>query len=355
MRKADKLRASLKTSAAAKVPPLTPDGLVKLLRRGRRTTKELCEAFGAKSRVVEGTLAQLQDSGALIYLFGDKWGLGIQPANEECKYPFVSTKDNKFKFGFSSDQHIGSKYFRPDVLQELYKRFIDAGCDRVFNGGNWIDGEARFNMHDLEVHGMDNQINRMIEDFPTGIDTYAVAGDDHEGWYAQREGIDIGKHAEHIMRSAGRTDWFNLGYMESFVPLVNKNTKKTAQLLVMHPGGGSAYADSYQPQKLMESLDGGEKPAAALIGHYHKLGLYLIRNVWCLQSGTTQDQTPFMRKKRIKAHIGGGICELEQDPKTGAIISCTVQLIQFFNRGYYNDRWSHSGKVTLPVRSVVET
>src|SRR5690606_12736822 len=114
------------------------------------------------------------------------------------------------------------------------------------------------------------------------------------------------------------------------------NTEKSAMLLLAHPGSGSAYALSYTVQKIVESLEGGEKPAVGLWGHYHKMMFANVRNVWCIQTGCTQDQSPFMRKKRIEAHVGGGICRLTQDPATGAVTGCTVEFFRYFTAAYYN-------------------
>jgi hypothetical protein len=118
----------------------------------------------------------------------------------------------------------------------------------------------------------------------------------------------------------------------------------------VHPGGGSAYATSYTVQKLVESYSGGGKPAVLLAGHYHKLEFINVRNVWAIQTGCVQDQTPFARKKRLQYSIGAGVAELEQDAETGAIVGCTVEMWNYFDRGYYNGRWSHSGDVVLPER-----
>jgi hypothetical protein len=183
------------------------------------------------------------------------------------------------------------------------------------------------------------------------MDTFAIAGDDHEGWYAQREGVNIGEYAENAMRKAGRGDWHDLGYMEAHVKLTNANTGKSAVLALVHPGGGSSYALSYTMQKLVESYEGGEKPGVLILGHYHKLMAANIRNVWAVQSGCQQDQTPFMRKKRLEAHVGGVIMNLRQDPETGAIVECEPNIIRYFNRAYYSNRWSHSGSIVLPDRS----
>ena len=264
------------------------------------------------------------------------------PAHE-----FTTEPDNTFTFGASGDQHLGSKYERLDCMEGLYDRFAEVGCEVVFNTGNWIDGEARFNVHDLHTRGMDAQLAYLAHIFPrrSGLTTYAITGDDHEGWYSQREGVDIGRYAQQKFRDVGRADWIDLGYMEAPVALRNANSGKTAIISIVHPGGGSAYALSYSIQKIIESLDGGEKPAVGIYGHYHKLWFGNIRNVWCIQTGCTQDQTPFMRKKKIEAHVGGTLVKLTQDPATGAILRCQVEIIRFFNRGYASNRWSHHGGV----------
>lgn len=264
-----------------------------------------------------------------------------------------SDENNQYRFGVVGDKHYGSKYHRDDVLADLYQRFQAAGVYAAFDTGNWIDGDATFNRHDLVTQGMDNQIRLMAENHPKiGVPTFAVWGDDHEGWYAKREGVDMGAYAEMKMRAAGH-DWHNLGFMEAHVVLENANTGRQQVIVIMHPGGGSAYATSYRPQKIVESMEGGEKPGAIFMGHYHKLEALNVRNVWTLQTGCTQDQTPFMRKKSIEAHVGGAIVTIEQDPATGAIIGFAPEMIRYFNRGYYNNRWSSHGPVLRPERTVI--
>lgn len=279
-----------------------------------------------------------------------------QPAWEKgSSVKIQSRDDNTFCFGAIGDLHAASKYCRWDVREDLIRRIERRGATAIFDTGNWIDGEhPRINKHSLKVHGMTAQLEYLAENHPrTKLPIYAVTGDDHEGWYAQREGIDIGKLCESTMREH-KHNWFDLGYIEAYVTLVNKNSGKKHVLDVMHPGGGSSYATSYRPQKIIESLEGGEKPAVILIGHYHKLIQGIVRNVWYIQTGCAQDQTPFLRKKSIEAHVGGAIVDLEQDPRTGAIISCRAELIHYYGRGYHelSKRYSMSGNVRQPLRVV---
>lgn len=268
---------------------------------------------------------------------------------------YTSRDDNTYVFGALGDTHLGSKYERLDALNDFYDRLEACGADRAFHTGNWIDGYLeRINAHDVHVPHMEGQLRYLAQAYPKrdGLITYAVAGDDHEGWWSRSHGIDIGKRAEQTMREHGRTDWVDLGYMEAHVRLVNRNTGKDTILAVAHPGGGSAYADSYSVQKIIESLDGGEKPAVGLYGHYHKLMFGEYRGVWWVQTGCFQDQTPFARGKKLRFAVGGAIVRLEQDPETGAILSCSVALVRYFVKGYYNNRWNKAAPVTLPVRGI---
>jgi len=273
------------------------------------------------------------------------------------RWELKSDANNRFKFAAFGDFHAASKYSRTDVREDLTRRAEAFGAACIFDTGNWIDGEMSFNRYDIEASGIDAQCRLLAKNYPkTDIPTYAVTGADHEGWYIKREGIDVGRYCESVMREAGHP-WTNLGYMEADIKLVNANTEKSCFLRVMHPGGGSSYALSYRPQKILESMEGGEKPAILLLGHYHKIDFGLVRNVWYVQTGCGQDQTPFMRQKAIEAHVGGFLVECEQDPETGAIIEFTPHARRYFNRAYYfaegraNNRWSGHGPVTqIPRR-----
>ena len=60
-----------------------------------------------------------------------------------------------------------------------------------------------------------------------------------------------------------------------------------------------------------------------------------------------------------KLNLKGALCVeasetrvwVVRDPATGAIVRCQVEIMRFFNRGYYAGRWSHSGPVNLLERA----
>jgi hypothetical protein len=342
----------------AEIPP-PPFDLLAALRKRSMSLEDIAEAARISKGQALDKLDALRAAHVNLYEIDGKWSVEkTQPLRESGappRFEMVSDAEGFHRFGFVTDNHICSKYARLDVLNDLYDRFARRGITRVYNAGNWIDGEARFNRHDLLVHGMDAQLRELALRYPQrpGIETYAVSGDDHEGWYAHREMIDIGRLAERVMREHGRNDWHFMAHMEADVRLVHAGTGQSSAMRVVHPGGGSAYAISYSAQKTIESYDGGDKPAAVLFGHWHKQHIFNYRNVWAIQAGTTEDQTPFMRKLKLEAHVGGMIVTFEQDGPSGALISCN-DIYRYFNREFYTSgpRYSTSGPVTHPARSL---
>lgn len=336
-------------------PPLAD--AIKALLNSPRTIGYLADATKATLGDVLTALDELSARGVNVHRVGDIVEIPRttrQSWTKGAALELVSRPDNTFCFGAFGDLHAASKYTRWDVREDLVRRSEDAGAQAIFDTGNWIDGEAKFNLYDIVAHGLEAQCRLLAEKHPkTALPIYAVTGDDHEGWYSQREGIDVGSYCAGIMQASGH-DWHDLGFMEAHVTLRNANSGAAVQMAVVHPGGGSAYALSYSIQKIVESYEGGEKPAVGLYGHYHKLWAGIIRNVWCVQTGCQQDQTPFMRKKRLEAHVGGTIIELEQEPESGAIIAMTPKILRYFNTGFYEagNRWSRHGPTQQPPRTL---
>ena len=319
-----------------------------ILRRGQYTPVEMAKRLGVTQSRIKVMLQELRNRGLLVTESNGFYSIAgtPPPALVTGKHLYKSRPGGYYKFGYTTDNHLCSKYAREDVLNDLYDWFAAEKVDVVFNTGNYIDGEARFNKHDIFVHGMQNQLNYFCDKYPKrkGLVTKFIAGDDHEGWYGQREGVDIGWLTEQTAREKyNRTDLVHLGYMEAFVRMQHADFKHaTNHLLLVHPGGGSAYATSYAPQKYVEALQGGEKPAVILFGHWHKIFDLLIRNVICLGGGCTKDVDTFGRKMKLAYHVGGMIVELWQD-EAGAVNRWRVEKKQYFDRGYYNEQWSYTG------------
>jgi DNA-binding Lrp family transcriptional regulator len=325
---------------APKAPELVEADIHKRLRQSPATLNDLAEMMGMTAPSVRRAVGHMKERGILLTehpgeIFEAVSTVNIAPG----RFELHAKPGEEQVYGVTSDNHLCSKYARLDVLNAAYNHFERRGIKHVFNAGNWIDGEARFNKTELlTAPGMDNQLDYLIDKFPVrrGITTHFIAGDDHEGWYAQREGIEIGRYLENRAKDAGRHDLHYLGYAEADVALRCGSGAAVAR--VVHPGGGSAYATSYTAQKLVESYQGGEKPQLLIIGHYHKFEYGFPREVHCVQAGCTEDQSLFMRKKKLAAHVGFLEMRITQDA-AGIITRFGVEWFPYFDRGYYEKRY----------------
>lgn len=344
MRYAKQLGISFKKNILLKIDfePELKGKIKNMLLKGNKSfsVTQLSDKFDCGVSKINSIIETLKNEGFNISV--DETGIAIQTTGIG-KRPATQI-DNEVgtwvKVGFVTDNHLGSNYERLDVLNALYDRFKQDGITTVYNAGNMIDGEARFNRFDIHKHGMESQVRYMAEVYPKvdGLKTYYITGDDHEGWYTQREGVEIGRFMERICNDYGRSDMVYLGHMEHDIELKAKNG--SAFLRIVHPGMGSAYAISYTSQKLVETYSPGEKPAILLMGHYHKAEFLHYRGVYIVQGGCTMDQSPFMRKKRLSAHVGGWILEYKQG-EDGTILSFRCEWIPYYDVEFYDKKWKY--------------
>lgn len=230
----------------------------------------------------------------------------------------------RIRFGVVSDTHLGSLYENLVGLETAYKIFKDEGIKDVYHCGDLIDGEKMYKGQEYEVrvHGKDAQARYLVDNYPyqRGVTTHFILGN-HDLCYWKEVGADVGKNIEEA-----RKDLKYLGREEADVDLSNKKGKVRVRLV--HPGGGTAYAISYAPQKYISSLTGGEKPNVILMGHYHKSEYLFYRNVHLFQAGCIQKQTPFMRRKRTPAMTGFWIIDILPD-KSG-VVRIKQEFIAFY-------------------------
>ena len=315
--------------------------LIKLLTKGSFSIEELSDKSGLIPKEVRKMITELEEKKYNIHYFDNKVELTkeIKPGNTQ-KLNIEYWKGDKIKLGFVSDTHLCSKFERLKELNLIYDIFADEGIRLVYHGGNYIEGEWPKNKYEIHTRGITPQVEYFINNYPgrKGIVTKFIAGDDHEGWYAQRERINIGEYTQMKAEQAGRKDLEYIGYLECDIPF--EGIEGESWMRIMHGGGGTAYALSYTPQKIVESLQGGEKPRVLLLGHYHKIDYCFPREVHVIQMGCYQDQTTWMRKQKIQAHIGGGILHMRL-AKDGTINRIMPEFITFFNKKFYigNDKY----------------
>jgi predicted phosphodiesterase len=327
--------------------------LLDVLRKNQKgiSVVELANHFGVPPRVVQAHVDALRgDGNLLVDAVGDSLQLAksMPTVYEPVRIDMSQYPEHEFCIGAIADTHLGSKWERLDVLETLYDHFSSRGVRKVYLAGNMIEGEARFNRYDISVHGVAEQVKNFLEKFPQrpGITTEFITGDDHEGWYIQRENINVGQVIVDRGRAAGRNDLVYLGHIERDIEFVQPGG--SAVLRVIHGGGGSVYAISYTSQKYVESLQGGEKPKIVIMGHFHKFDWCYPREVHVIQPGCTQEQSTFMRKKRIQAMVGGCVLWIKQN-ELGIFTSVKVEWLPFYDRKFYGPYWQTIGDESSPA------
>ena len=247
--------------------------------------------------------------------------------------------------GLCGDTHLCCKEERLAELHLFYDLLASEGITQVFHAGNIVDGYvAKINGGSVFDSTVDGQCQYVIDNYPTrkGMTTYYITGDDHEGWW-QKEGFNFGGYLSYLAHDQGRNDLQYIGHVEADVEF--RGRKATTVMKLQHPGGGSSYARSYAAQKQIEALEGGEKPAILVQGHYHVSNHMHERNVVVVSLPGFQDQTIFARKKRLRMEIGGVILSFKRNPDDGSITRSRVEFVRYFTRGYYKKYLKSDAKI----------
>lgn len=313
---------------------------VQKLRKTRMSLNELAAFLGTDESQAQDMVRSLKGAGYLVEEAEGQFSIGkLRPDTAIQMGDYSRLVAQQYTFATLADSHLVSQHQRLDVLEFCFEECKRRGIKDVYLIGNMIDGyRERINGGEVFFRNLTDQCMYAADHWPgrPGVTTRFVTADCHEGWFAKKVGINVGYHLEDCFQRAGRQDVQYVGHMERDFVLKSPKGDARAILRLFHPSGGSSYAISYKPQKFVESYQGGQKPAILLIGHFHKMGSFYIRNVNCLLTGCAQDQTRWMRSKGIEAHVGFYIVTIEQDKK-GGISRFVVERIPFFDQEYHLD------------------
>lgn len=229
---------------------------------------------------------------------------------------------NHVKFIATGDSHISNMEFKEEYLDVLFQKALDEKVEAIYHTGDITDGmysNRPEQMYELEDLGFDAQVERatkLLSQSPVKI--YAITGN-HDFTHYRNTGADVGVALE------GKLGNFtNLGQDEADIELSKNVTMK-----LIHPGKGTAYAHSYNAQKLIESFEGGMKPNIVLEGHYHKLFQFFYRGVHHFDTGTLCGQTRFFRRMNLAAMKGFWVLDVRMN-NTG-VESIVSELVPFYD------------------------
>jgi len=262
-----------------------------------RYKREYKKRFGnfERRKVIDKIASNYSDDELKAIAAGSMGGLG-------SKKHVVEREGKHVKFGVLTDTHIGSIYYRPELLRDALNTFEAEGCEFVTHSGDVTEGMSNRpgHIYELDKLGYKQQRDYAIEQLSQWPGKMYLIDGNHDRYFVKSNGAYI------VEDIADRLpDAVYLGQDEGDI-VINDTIIK-----LWHGEDGSSYSTSYRLQKLIESLSGGTKPHVLLAGHTHKQGYFFDRNIHVVSGGSIELQSKWMRGKRLAAHVGYHIVDLE--------------------------------------------
>lgn len=223
------------------------------------------------------------------------------------------------------DTHFGSRFEEVEGLKVYVKECASVGVEHALHAGDILEGHRlyRGQEYETDAHGWEEQSARFVDrikDLDFGCPVSFITGN-HDISFLRASGINVGSGLETEAKVKAGKEWRFIGQDQGRVDIGG------IDWMLLHPGGGSAYALSYRPQKIVEQIEGGTKPDVLCIGNYHKAEMIpSYRNVCAIQVGCFQRQTPFMLTKGLAAHMGGWIIDAS---KNKGVVTIQARFISF--------------------------
>jgi len=207
----------------------------------------------------------------------------------------------KITFGLISDTHIGSKFYRPDILRHAAENFKRHNVDFVLNCGDTVEGMSNRPGHVFEVDplqglGISKQAEYMAEEFKQFGDlaVYSIeAQGSHGGWAYKmgNTGLEIGQFLEMASKVTPDGEIREGGGQYKFIGYDVADFEINGVVIrLRHP-------ERLTLEEFVNRLMPGNKPHVAIQGHFHSaVGYSPHRNVHTVDAGCMQGQTPFLAR-----------------------------------------------------------
>jgi predicted phosphodiesterase len=329
--------SSLADDAPVAAPDLPADNQHPLLERARevlaRTKKAVSIEFLADAldvspkRAREAVDILRQDGFRIVDDSGAPGSIRLEklpPATPTVTR--LALAGDEVTIGIVSDTHLGSREEALPELLAVYEEFEARGIDTVLHAGDLTAGIGIYRGQQANglAHGMGTynaQVDYATEVYPQidGITTYMIAGNHDIEGEAGRVGFDPVQAVCHR-----RKDIIYCGAYHGSLELPNG-----AHATMVHGRGGGGYAISYKPQRYVEGLPPGRKPALLVFGHYHVSGFFRHRQVTCLLAGCFEWQTDLLVRLGLQPDVGAWIVTLRLGDD-GSVVGIKPEWLGFY-------------------------
>jgi predicted phosphodiesterase/biotin operon repressor len=301
-----------------------------LLQKARDplTIDELADALDVSPRRAREAVQVLRDEGFRVV--DDETEPGsvrlekLPPATSQVTR--LDLQGDEVTVGIVSDTHLGSREEALPELRAVYDEFAARGIDTVWHAGDLTAGVGIYRGQVANglmpgMHTYREQVEYATEVYPKveGITTYIIAGNHDIEGEAGRIGADPVQAVCHRRR-----DMVYCGAYHGSLELPNG-----AHATMVHGRGGGGYAMSYKPQRYVESLPPGRKPALLVFGHWHVSGFFRHRQVTCLLAGCFEWQTDLLVRLGLQPDVGAWIVTLRLGDD-GSVVGIRPEWLGFY-------------------------
>jgi hypothetical protein len=203
----------------------------------------------------------------------------------------------------SSDWHIGSKGFSPQIMQQMVNDTRDMGIRDVLMVGDILQGKGvhRLELQDLIEPDIQSQVDmgvRELRKFPSSVKFHMTLGGHEEKFKGK---IDIGFDGlEMVSRRVPNSYYYG--------SVANLMLDDQYTVCAMHSSGGLTMSTSYRAETIWRELV--QRPDILTIGHTHQMMLLPKAGGRLLAiCGTLQRENAFLLWKGHTAQLGYIILE----------------------------------------------
>lgn len=220
--------------------------------------------------------------------------------------PKIKFNGDRVRIGYCTDSHMGSYDFIQEWWESMVTEFNNQDVDYIFHCGDIVEGisgrkDQIFNLTHIGYQAQREYAEEMLS--MINKPTFIISGN-HDRFFNSKLGSGnyICKDLSKILP--------NVTYLGEDEGIVEINGTK---IMMFHGEDGSSYATSYRIQRHVSELQPGTKPNVILYGHTHKSIYVFERNIHCVGGGCISKQSAWMRSKKLAAHSGFWIIDLEID------------------------------------------
>ena len=222
---------------------------------------------------------------------------GQSVISREHVTPKLSFNAEEITFGIMSDTHIGSIFTDEELIRQAIAEMQKQKCSFMIHAGDSVEGMMNRpnSIYELSHVGYKAQRDATVELFSAYTDPIYMVGGNHNASFDTKFGVGMDITEDICARLPNA---IYLGSLDGGFEL------NGARVGVFHGNDGSSFALSYREQRILDAMSPDEVPDLFVTGHVHKAFYMKYRGAHVICGGTLQHQTPFMRGKKLVAHVG---------------------------------------------------